>query len=338
MAIDSSTWKEYSKKDAELEALLPHLPPLKSFGDYSSAAEMRQAVNEQVGQMIAAGIVSLPDWTGYHKSEIQIPTRDGASVRSLVFRPEGKEPGPMHVYFHGGGWTFGTPEHGEGIAEILVKELGFTVVSVGYRLGPEHVFPTAAHDAIDAVRWCAENADSLGTDPSKGFVLGGTSAGSNLATVSAHQAVDDRLVPKVTGVVLLSAALCHPGAMPEEYKPHISSWEDHKDSLVLDRRAMEVFWHNYKPDPKSPLLSPLIWKSHEGQPPTYLQVMGIDPLRDEALVYENVLRDIGVPTKIDVYAGLSHGGPGFFPMLSAAKKAWVDLKEGAEWILEQDSA
>lgn len=103
--------------------------------------------------MVAAGIVNFPDWTGYHKSEIQIPTRDGTSVRSLVYRPEGKEPGPLYVYFHGGGWSFGMPEYGEVMAEVLVKELGFTVVSVGYRYGPEHVFPTAAHDAIDAVKW-----------------------------------------------------------------------------------------------------------------------------------------------------------------------------------------
>jgi acetyl esterase/lipase len=103
--------------------------------------------------MVAAGIVTSPDWTGYHKSEIQIPTRDGSSVRSLVICPEGKEPGPLYVYFAGGGWTFGMPEFGEGMAEMLVKELGFTVVSVGYRNAPEHVFPTAAHDAIDAVKW-----------------------------------------------------------------------------------------------------------------------------------------------------------------------------------------
>lgn len=97
--------------------------------------------------------MAFPDWTGYHKSEIQIPTRDGASIRSIVFHPEGKEPGPLYVYFHGGGWTFGMPEYGEIMAEALVKELSFTVVSVGYRLAPEHVFPTAAHDAIDAVKW-----------------------------------------------------------------------------------------------------------------------------------------------------------------------------------------
>jgi acetyl esterase/lipase len=76
-----------------------------------------------------------------------------------VYRPSfeggGKEkgPGPLYVYFHGGGWSFGMPEYGEGMSEVLVKEMGVTVVSVGYRLGPEHRFPTAAEDAVDAVKW-----------------------------------------------------------------------------------------------------------------------------------------------------------------------------------------
>ncbi|KAI4922615.1 hypothetical protein J4E90_001048 [Alternaria incomplexa] len=288
MLIDSSTWKEYSKMDAELEAskLLPNLPPSKSFEDYSSALELRQSFNEQIAQLVAAGIVSLPDWTGYHRSEIYIRTRDGAPLRSLVYRPEGKEAGPLY--------------------------------------GPEHVFPTAAHDAIDAVKWCGENAASLGANPSKGFTVGGTSAGGNLAAVAAHQVVDDNLSPKVTGVVLLSAPLCHREAMPEEYKPHISSWEDHKDGLVLSRQAIEWFYDNYKPDPMSPLMSPLIWKTHKGQPATYLQVMGL-------------LQDAGTPTKMEVYTGLPHGAPDFFPMHSVSKKALVDLKEGIGWILQQSS-
>jgi acetyl esterase/lipase len=89
---------------------------------------------------------------------------------------------------------------------------------------------------------CAENAKHLGADPSKGFILGGTSAGGNLAAVAAHQAVKDGMSPSVTGVVLLSALLCHPAAMPKEYKEHLASWENHKDALVLDRKGIEWFF------------------------------------------------------------------------------------------------
>ena len=87
------------------------------------------------------------DWSGSHKADTEIPTRDGHKLRGVVYRPVDKEPGPLFVYFHGGGWTFGMPEAGESYFEGLVKSLGFTVVSVGYRLGPEYKFPTAAYDA-----------------------------------------------------------------------------------------------------------------------------------------------------------------------------------------------
>jgi acetyl esterase/lipase len=139
--------------------ILPHLPPRKKLSDYKDAAELRSSFNEQIAQLVAAGLFSFPDWTAHQKNEIQIPTRDGSSLRALVYRPnfseEGgaEEPGPLYVHFHGGGWSFGMPEYGEGMAEVLVKEMGVTVVSVGYRLSPEYEFPTAAEDAVDAVRW-----------------------------------------------------------------------------------------------------------------------------------------------------------------------------------------
>ncbi|KAF1843269.1 uncharacterized protein K460DRAFT_289957 [Cucurbitaria berberidis CBS 394.84] len=308
---------------------------MKSFADYKDAADLRQSIFEQFGQLIASGIIKLPDWTGLHKAEIQIPTRDGQTLRAIVYHPESTEPGPLFMFFHGGGWVFGTPEYGEGWAYLLVKELGFTVVSVGYRVAPEHVFPTAMHDGWDAVKWCAENASTVSADPSKGFILGGTSAGSTVATVAAHEAVDANLSPHVTGVVLASPYLCHHDALPEVYKKHDSSWEEHKDGLILDRRGMDWFNDKYKPDPKSPLASPLLWSSHKNQPPTYLQVMGMDALRDVSLIYEHILREDGVPTKLDVFAGIPHGGPDFLPTHSVVQQALGGFKAGVEWILRQ---
>lgn len=98
------------------------------------------------------------------------------------------------------------------------------------------------NDADDATVQCAENASTLRADPTKGFLLGGTSAGANLSVVAAHEAVDANLSPPVTGVVVTSACVCHHDAVPEEYKKHISSWEEHKDGLVLDRRGMKWFY------------------------------------------------------------------------------------------------
>lgn len=114
-----------------------------------------------------------------HKSEIQIPVRDGSTLRAVVYRPESAAPGPLAVYFHGGGWTFGWPESWEHGFEVLIKRSRITAVGVAYRLAPEFVFPTAAEDACDSLKWCAEHAGELGADPAKGFIVAGTSAGGS---------------------------------------------------------------------------------------------------------------------------------------------------------------
>ena len=145
---------------ADMSKLLPQLPPAKSFADYGDAATLRQKIMEQIGQMVAAGLFKPADFTGVKKEEVQIPTRDRASLRALHYRPESGTPGPLLVFFHGGGFVFGFAEMGENGFEVLVKELGFTIVSVDYRLAPENVFPTAAYDAIDALRWVCQLRES----------------------------------------------------------------------------------------------------------------------------------------------------------------------------------
>jgi acetyl esterase/lipase len=225
--------------------------------------------------MVSSGVVKVPSWTGVSKKDVQIPVRDGTSIRAVVYHPENPTPGPLAVYYHGGGWTFGWPEAWEHGIEVLVKQLGFTVVGAAYRLAPEHVFPTAVHDACDSLKWCAENAESLGADSSKGVVVLGTSAGGNIAAAAVHDAVEGKLEPKVTGVVLMGAGLVHQDALPEEWKGHHRSWVQNKDAPVLDVRGTNWFLEQYKPVPDSPYASALLWPGgHAGQPPTYLQATG----------------------------------------------------------------
>ncbi|KAH7062943.1 Alpha/Beta hydrolase protein [Paraphoma chrysanthemicola] len=336
MDAQAEMWKRYSAPDEEIQTILASLPPIPSFAEYGTAKQLRDAITTQITNLVAAGIITPVNWTGYVKQSINIPVRDGEELRAVVYhKPPSETPkqGGLVVYFHGGGWTFGFPEAGEKYFEKLVKELGVVVVSVGYRLAPEHVFPTAAYDAIDAVRWYAANASTLGANPSKGFIIAGTSAGGCLASVAAHQVVDDKLEPRVTGVVLMSPNLVHHAAVPERWEGEYKSWEEHKDAVVLDRKGMEFFEEQYRPDPESPLASPLLWHSHMGQPKTYLQITGADPLRDDALIYEHVLREAGVETSMDVFSGIPHGGPDMFPMHSCAAKAVEDVKKAVQWIL-----
>jgi acetyl esterase/lipase len=132
---------------------------MKSFADYNDAPALRQALDELISQMIQTGVFKPADLTGIAKKDIQIPTRDGASIRAIHYRSESGPDGPLLVHFHGGGFVVGYAEGYEAGFEILTKELGFTVVSVDYRMAPEHVFPTAATDSIDAVHWVSSTAE-----------------------------------------------------------------------------------------------------------------------------------------------------------------------------------
>jgi acetyl esterase/lipase len=120
---------------------------------------LRKTIGEQVAHMVAAGLFKAPDLTGVSKREIQIPVRDGTLIRALHYRPDSAKNSPLLVYYHGGGWVFGPPEAWEQGFATLTKELNFVVVSVDYRVAPEHVFPTAAHDSWDALQWVTKPAN-----------------------------------------------------------------------------------------------------------------------------------------------------------------------------------
>jgi acetyl esterase/lipase len=188
----------------------------------------------------------------------------------------------------------------------------------------------------------AENASWLGADPSKGFVVGGGSAGANIAAAISHVARDEKLNPPLTGAHLMIPCVCDISHLPERYKKDQHSWEQNKDVAILDRKAIDLFFDNYIPnlsDRGNGLFSPLIFETgHAGLPPNYLQICGADPLRDEALIYERALREeAGLKTKVDMYPGLPHGFWGIFPTLESSKKFVEDSVKGVQWLLEQKS-
>lgn len=126
-----------------------------------------------------------------------------------------------------------------------------------------------------------------------------------------------------------------PEVVPEKYKPFYLSFEQNKNAPVLPQAAIDMFMAGYKPDPHDPLYVPFNHpKGHAGLPPAYFQVNGLDPLRDEALIYERVLREeYGIKTKLDMYPGLPHGFWGFFPMLKSADRFKEDMVQGMGWLL-----
>jgi acetyl esterase/lipase len=223
------------------------------------------------------------------------------------------------------------------VACHLVQTYGAVVLSIGYRKAPEYPFPAAIHDSWDALKWCAANAeDKFGADPSKGFLIGGDSiGGGNITAVVSHLARDENLSPPLTGVWLAYPATVAHDAVPETLKPYYTAYEQNLDAPgMLKKDSLDFFRRCYAPDPKSDLYNVLSHsKGHKRLPRTYVQVCGLDPLRDDGLLYERELRQQGTETKLDVYAGVPHTFDVVFKHLSLAKQFDQDREAGFAWLM-----
>ena len=196
---------------------------------------------------------------------------------------------------------------------LFSRDLGAVCVNVEYRLAPEHPFPTSVTDSYDVLKWCAATASltssTLPADPKMGFIVGGASAGGNLSAVMCQLGRDEDLDPPLTGQYLCVPALLWLGVVPEKWKAEYRSrYESTSDPVLkLDPEGRGPLMEALKPDTKSPLFSPLLHPSLKDLPPAFFQLGGLDPLRDEGLLYERVLReDSGVPTRLNVYDGFGH--------------------------------
>ncbi|TKA76932.1 hypothetical protein B0A55_03117 [Friedmanniomyces simplex] len=274
------------------------------------------------------------------ESFLKIPMRDGFDSELKVFKPTQPPTtgSPLVIMVFGGGFVTGSNGQLTAISRVLSSRFGATVVNISYRLAPQHKFPTGVNDAWDSVQWIAANASSLGADPSKGFILGGVSAGGNITAVIAQKSLDEGMSPPLTGVWLAVPWLfTTPESVPEEYRDQWFSREQNKDAPGFNQEAMAAVVHHLEADNTSEWCSPYNTKSpHRGLPPTCIQADGMDPLRDDALIHEQVLREHGVQTKIVTWPGLPHAHFAFFPMLKCGKEALIDIFRGFSWLLGKE--
>ena len=230
--------------------------------------------------------------------ELEVPGGDGP-LRARLYVPAAPT-GALVLYLHGGGWTVGSIESHDQTTRFLAAESGATVLSVDYRLAPEHPFPAAPDDALAAFRWAAgDGAASLGCDPGR-IALAGDSAGGNLAAVAARLAARDPVPPRMQ-------ALIYPVCDSSRKHP---SRHGFAEGYFLTDAQMDWYEANYLTgggDPADPRVSPLVAEDLAGLPPAYLAVAGFDPLRDEALAYAHRLREAGVLTECRLHRGLIHG-------------------------------
>jgi acetyl esterase len=235
-----------------------------------------------------------------------------------VYTPEGRAPFPILVYFHGGGWVMGNLETHDGLCRHLANAVGCVVVSVDYRLAPEHPYPAPTEDAYAATRWVAANAAAVGGDPAR-IAVGGDSAGGNLAAVVALMA-RDRGGPGLVFQLLVYPATDHPAAGHPSY-------EENAEGYFLTRDMVQWFWNHYcgsGVDRGDAYLYPLRAKDLRGLPAARVVTAEFDPLRDEGEAYAARLREARVPVELKRHDGMIHGFFGMGAFLTQARTATVE--------------
>ena len=248
-----------------------------------------------------------------------VPGPAGA-VPVRIYRPA-EATGALLAWFHGGGWVLGSIETVHGPCSTLAHRSGATVVSVDYRLAPEHVFPAAVEDAWAVTEWLLDHGPALGaTGP---IAVGGDSAGANLAAVVARRARD-------RGRALAFQLLVYPVTDADLDN---GSYRDNASGYWLTRDGMAWFWDQYVPegDRFHPDASPLRATDLAGVAPALVITAEYDPLRDEGEAYADRLRDAGVPVRLHRYEGLMHG---FFRLPAVIDRSREALLEAADAVRE----
>ncbi|MGE2713128.1 alpha/beta hydrolase [Mycolicibacterium litorale] len=301
---------------------------------------MSRELDPQIAQLIEAldrGFPAVHTMTGAQaratiRSRFVAPTapepvaaledRSVGEVPVRIYHPAGhSRPLPVLVYAHGGGFVFCDLDSHDGLCRDIANRLGAIVVSVGYRLAPEHAWPTAAEDVYAVTRWVSDNCAALGADAGR-IAVGGDSAGGNLAAVTALMARDRG------GPALVAQLLVYPMITPDFAT---ESYRRYGTGYYNPAEALRWYWDQYAPnasDRTHPYLSPL-HAELAGLPPAVVVIAGHDPLRDEGLRYGEALAAAGVPTLVRRFDGGIHG---FMTMPS------LDLAQAARAQLCRDAA
>ncbi|KAJ5098950.1 AB hydrolase superfamily protein [Penicillium argentinense] len=316
-----------SKVDPEIALLLPTLPPSPT-------------TNISMRQMNATHATNMPSIIGnVDQSELRkIPMRDGYMNEIRTYGPKkGKslETVPLFILICGGGFVNADNKWLNPYARAISALYDTTVVSISYRCAPKFKFPFAANDAWDSLEWITSHAAELGANPVAGLVLGGVSAGANLAAVTCQKSVSEKFSPPLTGLWLGQPFILDEEIVPQGYKPLFISRRDNQNAPLLNDAMIRYAYDQAAFDVHSPKFSPFnATNPHIGMPPTYIQVCGLDPLRDDGLIYERALRENGVSTRMDVYSGVPHGHYAAWPYAATSRKWDFDVVSSAGWLLD----
>ena len=299
---------------------MPLNPQAKAFLDQAAAsgapplnamplAEARQTLNALFIPEHKEPIHKMEDRTISGPEGYQIPIR--------IYTPDAKGQLPVLVFFHGGGWVLGNIESHDSVCRELANKANCIVISVDYRLAPEHKFPAAPEDCYAATKWAVLNAAAFGGDPSR-VAVGGDSAGGNLAAAVAQMAAD-RGAPSLTYQMLIYPVT--------NYALDTSSYKENADGYLLTRDMMQWFWTQYlanDEDGKNAYASPMQARTVRRVAPAFIMTAEFDPLRDEGEAYGERLKKEGVPVACKRYDGAIHGFFSFGHIMDQGKQAVAD--------------
>ena len=247
-----------------------------------------------------SGVLDIPPHKMARDETLVLPMRDGHPLQARLWVPHGEVPAtgwPVLVYYHGGGFTVGSSSTHESLCRHLAHLAHGAVVSVDYRLAPEHRFPTAVHDAFDSLQAIRQQAATLGLDAGR-VAVGGDSAGGTLAAVTAIQARDAH-------IPLALQLLFYPGTTAHQDTP---SHQTFAHGFVLEAASIDYFFAQYidQADRDHWWFAPLNAPDLDGVAPCWMGLAECDPLVDEGVAYADRLRLASVPVDLDIYKGVTH--------------------------------
>ncbi len=247
-----------------------------------------------------AGVLEVAKAALPRVEDFYIPARDGYRMPARLYAPvaAGGAALPLLLYTHGGGFTIGSIATHDVLCRELARLSGAMVVSLEYRLAPEHRFPTACNDAWDALVWLAQHAATLGADPAR-LAVGGDSAGGTLAAVNAILARD-------AGLPLALQLLFYPGCAAHQDTPSHATFSR---GLVLEEPAISWFFGHYvhsRAEREDWRFAPLHAPDVEGVACAWIGLAECDPLVDEGVEYADKLRASGVMVDLEIYRGVTH--------------------------------
>lgn len=279
--------------------------------------ELESGSIEEMRRKIAQSTLPAPTQS-LSISNIKIPSSQ-TPIPLRIYVPKGKGPFPVYVSIHGGGWVFGTLDTHDPFCQNIAEQANIIVVSIDYRLAPEHKYPAAFNDCYATVDWVKNHIQDWAGDSSK-LVIGGISSGGNLAAAVALKAKEEKH-PFFQAQVLICPVMQH--------SFETDSYQKYADGYFLTKKDMEWFWNQYlekAEDGEQPYSSPLLASDISGLPSTLIVLAEFDPLHDEGRAYGNKMKAMGVQVKTITYPTI-HGFTSKIQEFDICKKAIADISQ-----------